>query len=206
VLEEGPVTWSGTVRPPLEAQEVYPKTEKGRIEASVGVGGSPESVVRAAKYGFPLALAIIGGDPARFAPYAELYHRALKEFGRDPLPISVHSPGFVAETDEEAGDIVWPHAKVMNDRIGAERGWPPITRGRFNGEIRNGAQHIGAPETVAHKIARTVRAIGAQRFDLKYSNGPIPHEHQMKAIELYGTKVIPRVRELLAEEPVSSAQ
>ena len=200
LLKEGPVTWSGTVRPGLDGQQVYPKTESGRIRASIGVGGSPESVIRAAKYGFPLVLAIIGGDPARFAPFAELYHRALAEFGREPLPIAVHAPGFVAATDSDAGDIVWPHAKVMNDRIGAERGWPPITRGRFNGDIRNGAQHIGSPETVARKIARTVKAVGAQRFDLKYTNGPIPHEHQMTAIELYGTQVIPRVRELLAEE------
>ncbi|TQS46915.1 LLM class flavin-dependent oxidoreductase [Cryptosporangium phraense] len=196
----GPVTWSGTVRPPLENQQVYPKTDSGTLAASIGVGGSPESVVRAARYGLPLALAIIGGDPARFAPFVELYHRALAEFGRDPLPIAVHSPGFVADTDEEAKEIVFPHALAMQNRIGAERGWPKYTRGRFESDINHGALHLGSPETVAQKIARTVRALGVERFDLKYTNGAIPHVHMAKAIELYGTKVVPRVRELLAED------
>ncbi|MFG1924598.1 LLM class flavin-dependent oxidoreductase [Cryptosporangium sp. NPDC048952] len=197
LLEGGPVSWSGTVRPPLVNQDVYPKVESGRLQASIGVGGSPESVVRAAKYGLPLALAIIGGDPARFAPFVELYHRALAEFGLQTLPISVHSPGFVAATDEEAAEIVWPHAQAMHNRIGAERGWPKYTRGRFESDINHGALHLGSPETVAQKIARTIRALGIQRFDLKYTNGPIPHEHMATAIELYGTKVVPRVRELL---------
>ncbi|GAA0268648.1 LLM class flavin-dependent oxidoreductase [Cryptosporangium japonicum] len=200
LLEGGPVSWSGTVRPPLVDQEVFPKVESGRLSASIGVGGSPESVVRAARYGLPLALAIIGGDPARFAPFVELYHRALAEFGRDPLPVSVHSPGFVAATDEEAAEIVWPHARTMHNRIGAERGWPKYTRGRFESDVNHGALHLGSPETVAQKIARTVRALGIQRFDLKYTNGPIPHEHMATAIELYGTKVIPRVRELLTDD------
>ncbi|MFI5954396.1 LLM class flavin-dependent oxidoreductase [Cryptosporangium sp. NPDC051539] len=197
----GPVTWSGTVRPPLVDQQVYPKTESGTLRASIGVGGSPESVVRAAKYGLPLALAIIGGEPARFAPFVDLYHRALAEFGHDPKPVGVHSPGFVAATDEEAAEIVWPHAQQMHNRIGAERGWPKYTRGRFESDINHGALHLGSPETVAQKVARTVRALGVQRFDLKYTNGPIPHVHMRKAIELYGTAVIPRVKELLAEEP-----
>jgi len=199
LLDGSPVTWSGTVRPPLRGQDVFPKTESG-LRASVGVGGSPESVVRAARYGLPLVLAIIGGDPARFAPYVELYHRALAESGHEPLPVAVHSPGFVAATDEEAAEIVWPHARDMHNRIGAERGWPKYTRGRFESDINHGALHLGSPETVARKIARTVRALGIQRFDLKYTNGTIPHEHMATAIELYGTQVIPRVRELLAEQ------
>lgn len=205
LLDEEPVTWSGTVRPPLRDQEVYPKTESGRLRAAIGVGGSPESVVRAAKHGLPLVLAIIGGDPARFAPFVDLYHRALGEFGREPLPVSVHSPGFVAATDEEAAEIVWPNAQQMHNRIGAERGWPKYTRGRFESDVNHGALHLGSPETVAQKIARTVRALGIQEFDLKYTNGPIPHEHMATSIELYGTKVIPRVRELLAEPTPSGA-
>jgi probable LLM family oxidoreductase len=198
LLREDAVTWQGSVRAPLEKQHVYPKTESGHIRTWIGVGGSPESVVRAAKYGFPLVLAIIGGNPARFAPYVELYHRALAEFGKDPLPVAVHAPGFIAKTDEEAADTLWPHTRVLTNRIGAERGWPPLTRERFEADITTGALHVGSPETVARKIARTVGALGIQRFDLKYSNGTLPHGQLMTAIELYGTEVIPRVRELLA--------
>jgi len=201
LLEEGPVTWEGNLRAPLTNQHVYPKTESGSIRTWVGVGGSPESVVRAARYDFPLTLAIIGGAPARFAPYVDLFHRALAQMGKDDLPVAVHSPGFIADTDQEAADILWPHQKAMFDRIGAERGWGPMTRDHFEQEIAAGAQHTGSPETVARKIADTVRTLGIQRFDLKYSAGTIPHEHLMHAIELYGTVVIPRVRELLAEDP-----
>jgi probable LLM family oxidoreductase len=200
------VTWSGSVRGPLDA-EVYPKTERGTVNAWVGVGGSPESVVRAARYGFPLMLAIIGGDAARFAPYVDLYHRALDELASatpgsadGPLPVGVHSPGFVWDDDEEAAELLFPHFKANRDRIGAERGWPPATRREYDHEIAQGSLYAGSPETVARKIARTVRTLGAARFDLKYSNGTMPHEQLMRSIELYGTKVIPRVRELLAED------
>ncbi|MDR7326198.1 MULTISPECIES: LLM class flavin-dependent oxidoreductase [Catenuloplanes] len=199
LLDEGPVTWSGTVRAALDKQEVYPKTESGRISTWIGVGGSPESVVRAASYKLPLVLAIIGGEPARFAPYVELYHRALSELGAPTLPVAVHAPGFVAETDQEAADTLWPHLRVIMDRIGRERGWPPMTRRRFDSDIAEGALHVGSPETVAQKIARTVTALGIQRFDLKYSNGTLPHDVMCRSIELYGTRVIPRVRELLAD-------
>ena len=204
LLQEGPVTWEGTTRAALTDQHVYPKTDSGSIRTWVGVGGSPESVVRAARYGFPLTLAIIGGAPARFAPYVDLYHRALAQLEQPDLPVAVHSPGFIADTDEEAADILWPHQKAMFDRIGAERGWGPMTREHFEEEIAAGAQHTGSPETVARKIAETVRTLGVQRFDLKYAAGTIPHEHLMYAIELYGTVVIPRVRELLAQDPAEA--
>ena len=196
LLKERPVTWQGALRAPLHEADVFPKTANG-IRTWVGVGGSPESVVRAARYGFPLVLAIIGGQPARFAPYVDLYHRALAQLEQPELPIAVHSPGFIAETDEKARELYWPGYQAMNDRIGRERGWPAVTRDRFEAEIQHGAQHVGSPETVAQKIAETVRALGIQRFDLKYTSGDTPHEHLMTAIELYGTEVIPRVRELL---------
>lgn len=205
LLREGPVTWEGTVRPGLTGAQVYPKTESGSIRTWIGVGGSPESVVRAARYGFPLALAIIGGDPARFAPYVELYHRALSELGRERLPVAVHSPGFVAPTDQEAADLLWPHTRAMMTRIGRERGWPPLTRDRFEADVADGAQHVGSPETVARKIARTVSVLGVSRFDLKYSAGTLPHPLMMRSIELYATEVVPRVRELLAAEPAGVA-
>jgi probable LLM family oxidoreductase len=200
LLTEDAVTWSGRLRAPLTDRHVYPKTESGSIRTWVGVGGSPESVVRAARYGFPLVLAIIGGAPDRFAPYVELFHRALAQLDRPDLPVAVHSPGFIAATDEEAAELLWPHYRQMLDRIGRDRGWPPTSRAKFEHEIAEGALHVGSPETVARKIATTVRSLGIQRFDLKYSAGTLPHEHLLTAIELYGTIVIPRVRELLAGE------
>ncbi|MVA76998.1 LLM class flavin-dependent oxidoreductase [Auraticoccus sp. F435] len=194
---EGRVRWQGTTRPPLDA-EVFPKTERGTLPAWIGVGGSPESVVRAARYGIPMMLAVIGGQPERFVPYADLYRRALAELGQPELPLGVHSPGFVADTDEEARELMFPHFKANRDRIGRERGWGPTSRAQFEAEADTGAVFVGSPETVAQKIARTVGQLGLSRFDLKYSNGPMPHEQLVHAIELYGTRVIPRVRELLA--------
>jgi probable LLM family oxidoreductase len=199
LLKEAPVTWSGTTRPPLTGQRAYPTTESGSLRAWVGVGGSPESVVRAARHGFPLVLAIIGGPARRFAPYVELYHRALAEFGHSERPIAVHSPGYIAESDEQAREDLWPHYSAMHSRIGGERGWPPMTRAQFDASTGpDGALCAGAPETVAAKIADVVRTLGLARFDLKYSNGTLPHSKMMRSIELYGTKVVPLVRKSFA--------
>ena len=198
LLSEEPVTWQGSVRGPLQDAEVYPKTEAGTLRTWIGVGGSPESVMRAARYNIPMMLAVIGGDPARFVPFADLYRRALDELGRPERPVGVHAPGFVAATDEEARRLMFPHFKANRDRIGAERGWPPTRLSDFNAEVEQGAVFAGSPETVAQKIARTVRLLGLSRFDLKYSNGPMPHRHSLEAIRLYGTEVVPRVREILA--------
>lgn len=197
VLKEKPVTWEGQLRPPLTGQSIFPKTESGQLKTWIGVGGSPESVVRTARYGMPLLLAIIGGSPERFAPYVDLYHRALSQMGMPELPVGVHSPGHIAETDEQAAEELWPDYKIMRDRIGAERGWGPMGRDEYEREIESGSLYVGSPETVAQKIARTAKTLGIARFDLKYSAGPLPHETLMKSIELYGTTVIPRVRELL---------
>jgi alkanesulfonate monooxygenase SsuD/methylene tetrahydromethanopterin reductase-like flavin-dependent oxidoreductase (luciferase family) len=177
---------------------VYPKTERGRIPMRVGVGGTPESVVRAARLDLPMALAIIGGDPARFTPIANLYRHALSEFGRDPLPLSIHSPGHIADTDEQATAELWPHYRDMFGRIGRERGWPAPTYERFLDEVQQGSLYVGSPESVARKMAHAIRALGAQRFDLKYSNGALAHSRLMQSIELYATEVVPRVRHLLA--------
>lgn len=197
LLKGGPVTWQGTTRAPLSNQLVFPPVESGTIKTWVGVGGSPESVVRAANYGLPLMLAIIGGDPLRFEPYADLYRRALEQLGRDPLPIGAHSPGHIAETDEKALAELFPHFKANRDRIGAERGWPPVGREEYEHEAQHGALFVGSPETVANKIVRAVKGLGLERFDLKYSNGTMPHEQLMTSIELYGREVVPRVREQL---------
>ncbi|HYF39178.1 MAG TPA: LLM class flavin-dependent oxidoreductase [Gemmatimonadales bacterium] len=201
-----PVRWKGTVRPPLDGVRVYPPVENPPLSTWIGVGGSPESVVRAARYGFPLTLAIIGGDPRRFKPYVELYQRALAQLGQDTLPVGVHSPGHIAETDAQAREDLWPHYRVMRDRIGAERGWPPMTAAEFDHEIVAGSLYVGSPETVARRIAATVRALGASRFDLKYSAGTLGHGIMLRSIELYGREVIPRVRQLLGEEAVRAEE
>jgi probable LLM family oxidoreductase len=195
LLDREPVTWSGTTRPPLTGQRVYPTTA-GRLRAWVGVGGNPQSVVRAARHGFPLTVAIIGGDPMRFAPLVDLYRRALKEFGHPELPVAAHGPGHVSDSDEQALDELWPHYEVMINRIGRERGWPPTTRAQYEAAAGpNGALMVGSPDTVAEKIARSVAGLGLSRFSLKYSAGTLPHESMMRTIELYGTKVAPLVRE-----------
>ena len=200
LIRSDSVTWQGQTRAPLKNQRVFPPIEGAPLRTWIGVGGSPESVVRAARYELPLALAIIGGDPARFRPYVDLYHRAFAQLGRPALPIAVHSPGYVADTDRQARDEYWQGYKVMHDRIGAERGWPPMARGSFEQEVERGALHVGAPETVARKITKTAKALGIVRFDLKYSAGTLAHDKIMRCIELYGTKVIPLVREMMAKE------
>ena len=204
-LKERPVTWSGSVRAPLNNQEIYPKTERGSIPLRVGVGGTPESVVRAARMGAHLALAIIGGDPARFKPFADLYGRALTEFSKPTLTISIHSPGHISDDDESAIEEQWPHYYSMFGRIGRERGWGPTTKEHYLNEVRYGSLYVGSPETVARKIAYAISSVGADRFDFKYANGPMPHGKLMKSIELYATKVVPRVKELLAEAASSLA-
>ena len=193
-----PVTWRGTTRPEVVRQRVFPRTEQGALKTWIGVGGSPESVIRAARYRLPLMLAIIGGDPARFEPYVDLYHRALEQAGSPLLPVGVHSPGFVAETDEQAREALWPSWRDMRDRIGAERGWGKTSRSEYDREIARGSLYVGAPETVARKIAATARTLGLSRFDMKYTSGTLSHSHLIRCIELYGREVIPRVRELLA--------
>jgi len=199
LLEGGPVSWSGTIRPPLTGSVVYPPVEHGRLRAWVGVGGSPESVVRAARYGLPLVLAIIGGEPLRFAPLAQLHARALEQLGSPPQPVAAHCPGYVATTDERARDEFFPHYAAMHERIGRERGWPPLTRAQFeHGAGPDGALFVGSPGTVAAKIARVAAGLGLARFDLKYSAGPLPHEQLLTCIDLYAREVAPLVREQLA--------
>ncbi|MGK9146829.1 LLM class flavin-dependent oxidoreductase [Plantibacter flavus] len=198
--EEAPVTWSGNTRAPLREQSVYPRLERGKLKTWVGVGGSPESVVRTARYGLPMMLAVIGGGPLRFAPFVDLYHRALAQFQLPTQPVGMHSPAHIAETDELALEQLWPHYRVMMDRIGRERGWSPMSRGHFEDEAGpEGALFVGSPETVARKVATAVQGLGLSRVDLKISNGSLPHEHLMDSIGLYGTAVVPRVHELLAE-------
>lgn len=197
LLDEQPVTWSGRFRAPLEQADVYPKTESGRLRTWVGVGGSPQSVIRTAKYGFPLMLAIIGGAPERFAPYVELYRKAAEQFGKPAHPVGMHSPGFVADTDEEARELYWSSYRILRDRIGALRGWPPVTRKEFDAEVAHGSLYVGSPDTVARKMARAIGALDVGRFDLIYAAAALPIGARLRAVELYGGKVIPAVREML---------
>jgi probable LLM family oxidoreductase len=195
-----PVSWRGTTRAPLVRQRVYPTTERGNLPTWIGVGGSPESVVRAARYRLPLILAIIGGDPRRFAPYVALYHRSLDQIGAEHPPVGVHSPGHVGETDEAAREEFWQPYRDMRDRIGAERGWPPMSRLEYDREIEAGSLYVGSPDTVARRIADTIQALGVVRFGLKYSAGWLGHDALKRSIGLYGRDVIPRVREALKKQ------
>jgi probable LLM family oxidoreductase len=199
LLKEQPVTWRGRTRSGLANQRVYPRTESGHLKTWIGVGGSPESVARAARYQMPLMLAIIGGNPLRFVPFVDLYLRTLETLEAPPLPVGVHSPGYVADTDEQARDELWPYMKEGRDRIGAERGWGPLQREQYDHDAGpDGSLYVGSPETVARKIAATAKALGLTRFDMKYSAGRLPHLKLMQCIELYGTQVIPLVRDMLS--------
>jgi probable LLM family oxidoreductase len=199
LLEQRPVTWSGRTRASLDRQRVFPPTESGFLRTWVGVGGSPQSVVRAARHGLPLVVAIIGGQPLRFAPLVDLYHRSLEQFGKPRQLIAAHCPGHVAGTDEQARDELWPHYSRMHARIARERGWAPMTRDQFDeGCGPYGALFVGSPQTVASKIVAVTTGLELSRFDLKYSAGTLPHDVMMASIELYGRKVAPLVREQLA--------
>lgn len=196
LIEQEPVTWSGTTRAALTDQRVYPEVP-GKLPVWVGVGGSPESVVRTARYGFGLFLAIIGGAPERFVPYLDLFERAQDEFGVPRAPVAIHSPGLVAETDEKARELTYDGWLAFRRRLGRERGWPDPRPGEFENEIAEGSLYLGSPETVAKKIARTLGTLPVDRFDLKYDQ-PVPHAAQRRSIELYGERVVPMVRDLLA--------
>jgi len=197
LIRKPSVTWQGKLRPALKDQRVFPPVESGSLTTWIGVGGSPESVVRAARYDLPLMLAIIGGPAQRFRAYVDLYHDAHGRQGTAVRPIGVHSPGYVAATDAQAAEQFWPSYKQMRDRIGGERGWGPMSQGEFEREIEGGSLYLGSAETVARKIAATVKGLDLSRFQLKFSAGTLGHDKMMRCIELYGRKVIPLVRELV---------
>src|SRR5260221_5600708 len=204
LLRDQPVTWSGKFRSPLTKQYLSPPLPEGHLPVWVGVGGSPQSVVRAARYGLPLMLAVIGGPPIRFLPLVELYKRALDKFEKPRPRIGMHSHRLVAKTDQEAAEIQWPHWAHVFEQAAAERGWARPTMERFQDEIDEGSLYLGSVDTLATTIAWVIRLLGLSRFDLAYATGRVPHEQKMATIELYGREVIPRVRELLsepAEEP-----
>jgi probable LLM family oxidoreductase len=197
VRDEERVTWQGRFRAPLDGQAVHPRPHQDPLPVWVGVGGTPASIVRAGRLGLPVALAIIGGDPARFAVLGQLYRRALTEAGHDAdsFPLAVHAHGYVADSDEEAAEAVWPTYSATMTRIGRERGWPPMTRDQFDW-MRSpaGSLVLGSPDTVAAKILRWKEVLGIDRFML-HGAGSLPHHLTLRSIELLGTKVAPIVRE-----------
>nr|WP_296073162.1 LLM class flavin-dependent oxidoreductase [uncultured Actinoplanes sp.] len=195
---EESVTWSGTVRTPLVDQVLHPRMRPRGIPTWIGVGGDPGSVVRAARHGLPLMLAIIGGRPQRFAGHVELYFRALEQFGQPRLPVGQHSLGLIADTDEEAQETWWRYWEPVVRALGEERGFYAPTRARFVTELDAGALFVGSPETVAQKIATVARDLHLSRFDLKYDIMHLPRDVRARTIELFGRSVAPRVRELLA--------
>ena len=202
------VTWSGRHRAALEGQGVYPRPLQERLPVWIAVGGTPQSVVRAALLGLPLAVAIIGGEPARFAPLVDLYREAAREGGHDPatLPVSINSHTYVAETSERAADEFFPAYAAMMTRIGRERGWPPMTRPQFE-QMRQprGALLVGSPDEVVEKILAQHELFGHDRFLAQMSLGTLPHEQALRSTELLGTEVVPRVREELARRTTAAA-
>jgi probable LLM family oxidoreductase len=199
VRAQKPVHWEGRTRPAINGLSVYPPLEHHLLPAWIGVGGTPESVLRCAEYGYPIIFAIIGGEPRSFAPLANLYREAMAKYGHPMQQVATHSPGHVAETDEEAREEFFPHWLDLRNRIGAERGWGPGSRREYDAMCTpEGALYVGSPETVARKIALLKQNLGVDRFDLKYSSGSLPHKAMMRSIELLGTEVAPRVATLLS--------
>ena len=191
------ITWSGHHRPSIHDRAVYPRPLQDPLPLWIAVGGTPQSVVRAATLGLPMALAIIGGAPARFAPMVDLYRDAAARAGHDPnaLPVSINSHGFIADTAEEAADLAFPPFAETMSRIGRERGWPPTTRRQFDAEAAlHGALVLGSPEQVIEKILYQHEIFRHDRFLIQLTVGPMPHDKVLRAIELLGTEVAPVVR------------
>lgn len=201
------ITWSGRHRPPLENLGIYPRPRQNPLPVWIAVGGTPQSVVRAATLGLPLAVAIIGGAPERFAPLVALYRDTARRAGHDPtkLPVGINSHAYIADSSQQAADEFYPsYAEVMT-RIGRERGWPPTTRAQFEAlRSPRGALLVGSPQEVIDKILFQYEIFGHQRFLAQLTVGSMPHDKTMRAIELLGTKVAPAVRQEIARRTATS--
>jgi probable LLM family oxidoreductase len=203
------VTWSGKHRPPIEGLGVYPRPAQDPLPIWVAVGGAPESAARAGVLGLPMALAIIGGLPERFVPFADIHRKGARRAGHDRLPLSINSHGFIAETSQAAADAAFPPFLLQMTKIGRERGWPPVTRQDFDaGRTLRGALFVGSPAEVTEKILFQHELFQHDRFLLQLSVGTMPHRELLRAIELFGTEVAPAVRAELnrsaAPAPVAS--
>jgi len=195
IRSEEILTWRGKHRAALNNQGVYPRPLQDNLPVWIAVGGSPNSVVRAAKLNLPLAIAIIGGMPQGFVPFVDLYRKSLKEFGHNPLPIGINSPTYIADTSQQAADEYWPHYNALFSRIGKERGWPPSGRHQYEAQIsERGALVVGSPQQVIDKILYEYELFGHDRFLAQISMSSLPHEKTMHSIELFGSKVAPVIR------------
>jgi probable LLM family oxidoreductase len=201
------VSWTGRRRPSIDDRGVYPRPLQDPLPVWIAVGGNPESAARAGLLGLPMALAIIGGLPERFAPFAELHRRAAAQAGHDPAPaLSINSHGYLGETSQQAADEWYPAFALTMNKIGRERGWPPITREGYDASLTlRGANFAGTPEQVAEKILFQHEIFGHQRFLLQITVGSLPHAKVMRAIELYGTEVAPAVRDEVARREARAA-
>lgn len=199
--ESEKITWSGKFRAPLDNLGIYPRPVQEKIPIWVAVGGTPESIVRAASMGLPVALAIIGGMAERFAPFFDLYRRASEASGFDPklIPLSLNSHGFIADNSQEAVDSYYPAATAMMNKIGHERGWTPATREQLEQQrLLRGSDFVGTPDEIIEKILFQHEIFSHQRFLMYLGNSAIEHKKIMHAIELFGTKVAPVVRKEIA--------
>jgi probable LLM family oxidoreductase len=195
------VSWSGSTRSPIADLGVYPRPVQQPLPVWVAVGGTPQSIVRAGLLGLPVALAIIGGEPARFAPLAELHREAARRGGHGSLPFSINAHGFIADDSQQAADDAFPYYADVMGRIGRERGWPPLTRRQYDAQsLPDGAHFIGSPQQVTDKILALHELFRHQRHLLQFSVGTMPHAKIMRSIELFGTKVAPAVRAALGSQ------
>ncbi len=201
-----PVTWQGRHRPPLLDADIGPRPVQDPLPVWVAVGGNPPSAVRAGVLGLPMALAIIGGEPERFAPLVELHREAVRRAGHDPTPVSLNMHGYVADDGRRAAEEWFPSFAETMGRIGRERGWPPLTRRDYDASLRpRGANVVGSPPEVAEKLLRLHEVFGHDRTLLQFSVGPLPHADVLRSIELFGTEVAPVVRAEVARRAAAVA-
>jgi probable LLM family oxidoreductase len=202
---QNPITWQGRHRPALTDADIQPRPVQVPLPVWIAVGGNPQSVIRAGVLGVPMALAIIGGEPARFAPFAELHREAVSRAGHDPVPLSLNLHGYVAETSQRAADEWFPSFAEVMTRLGRERGWPPLTRAQYDRSLElQGANVVGDPQQVAEKILWQHEIFGHDRTLLQFSVGPLPHADVMRSIELFGTEVAPIVRDEVARRAAAA--
>lgn len=192
------ITWKGTHRPDINARGVYPRPHQEKMPIWIAVGGTPQSAYRAGYLGLPMAIAIIGGEPARFKAFADIHTQGAQDAGITPAPISINSHGLIADDSKKALDIAYPAYKIQMDKIGQERGWAPMTRSQFEASTSlHGANFIGSPQQIIDKILHQYEIFKHHRFNLQITVGSMPHKDVMRSIELYGTVVAPAVRKVV---------
>jgi probable LLM family oxidoreductase len=199
--ESDVITWQGKHRPSLRGAGIYPQPLQTPIPLWIAVGGTPESAYRAGTLGLPMALAIIGGEPARFTYFSDLHRRGAREAERESPALSINSHGLIADNSQDATDTAYPAYKLIMDKIGQERGWPAMSRAQFDASTTlKGANFVGSPQQVTDKILYQYELFGHQRFNMQMSVGSMPHEKVMRSIELFGSEVVPAVKKALAAQ------